>query len=1166
MKRKILTLIFILLLLTSNASIITGNLDKNEDEKISTQNSIPIHDTNMSTDKKTSKQNNTLKQSLNYESIDPIKIKGNTDFESTAEKNNWNGNGTVSNPYIIEGYNINGGDMGYCISITNVTLHFVIKDCFIHGTLSVEGSGIILKNVSNSLIKNSLISNNKIAIKYKNVTSSISKKNELLDNEFSFMILESKAINVSQCNINTIERGVSIINSKHIMITNCNITDKYSEKEYMHTYGIRLSHSSFNLIKGNIVNITNGDSIFVGESSNNIFNSNIILKSEGYGLALIFSSNNNVKNCTLTNCAEAIEISHSLNNLILNCTINNNEENGISIEESINITLKENNLKNCGIKIGLAPAAEYKNQNPKYWTSHQIDKSNIVNGRPVFYWKNKENRSLPNEANQAILVNCSNIRIENRNFIGKMLPLQIIFSTNIDLINISFKGNSMGGVLQYQTNNVNYKNCDFWNNSFGIKIVASSNYTSICNSTFVSNWDGLVIRGRSDTTLVSDCFFKGNYDDIFFWETDNNTLVRCSFYDGVEIKFSDNISLNRCDFNGGRIVHFFNSKNSDVLESNVSDTNLEIESSTNITLSKNRFKNGGLILKGNKKSHWISHTVNRSNYVNNHPIVYLKSLKDKSIQTSAGQIILVNCTGIKISDQKINKTSTSVQLGYSNGCTIKNCEFKSNNRKGILLHNSKNNSILNCNISNNWKGIKLNSNSNDNVIQDIYFYSNYHHSISMDGTGVLIKGSNNNLIKECNIKKSSDGIYIEDNSEYNTVKNIYIEESGYGIAIEYSSNNTINGCMMKDNEYGIHIYNGHNNSIIKSIILESKFNGIVVYGNKNSINESTIKNSYVGIRLRSTSLYNRIISCEIISNDNIGLEVGSSSYNIIYHNNFIDNTRHAKNNPSPYGENIWDNGPVSGGNYWDDYEGEDTEGDGIGDSPYNIPSGPLKDRYPLMYRFEEDDEKPVLEINKPVDGSSISSKKINVSWDGTDDNKINLYSVKIDDKNWISVKKQSSYEIDNLTEGDHELTIRGTDSGMNRAIKSINFTIDLTDPVAKIESVDKDVEIGNTTIKVDEKITFDASNSSDNEEIVKYMWDFDDGANTSGKSVEHKFGEKGTYEVKLTVIDEAGNMDTDTVTIKVEKKNGYKIPAFTIFTVILGISLVLIYIYKRKQS
>jgi hypothetical protein len=65
-----------------------------------------------------------------------------------------------------------------------------------------------------------------------------------------------------------------------------------------------------------------------------------------------------------------------------------------------------------------------------------------------------------------------------------------------------------------------------------------------------------------------------------------------------------------------------------------------------------------------------------------------------------------------------------------------------------------------------------------------------------------------------------------------------------------------------------------------------------------------------------------------------------SENNTFFHNNLIDNKRQADDY-----KNVWDNGVE--GNYWSDYSGSDSDGDGIGDTPYYIPTD-AQDRYPLM--------------------------------------------------------------------------------------------------------------------------------------------------------------------------------------------------------------------------
>ncbi|WP_137286964.1 PKD domain-containing protein [Halorussus salinisoli] len=60
-------------------------------------------------------------------------------------------------------------------------------------------------------------------------------------------------------------------------------------------------------------------------------------------------------------------------------------------------------------------------------------------------------------------------------------------------------------------------------------------------------------------------------------------------------------------------------------------------------------------------------------------------------------------------------------------------------------------------------------------------------------------------------------------------------------------------------------------------------------------------------------------------------------------------------------------------------------------------------------------------------------------------------------------------------------------------------------------------------------VSFDASGSSDNRGIAAYRWDFDgDGEverTTTDPTVAYEYDENGTYDARVTVVDEAGNAD-----------------------------------------
>jgi hypothetical protein len=69
--------------------------------------------------------------------------------------------------------------------------------------------------------------------------------------------------------------------------------------------------------------------------------------------------------------------------------------------------------------------------------------------------------------------------------------------------------------------------------------------------------------------------------------------------------------------------------------------------------------------------------------------------------------------------------------------------------------------------------------------------------------------------------------------------------------------------------------------------------------------------------------------------------------------------------------NFWDNGNLSGGNYWNAYKGPDANKDGISDKPYTIDAENV-DNYPLMGSISSFNTSQGSEVNV-ISNSTISS-------------------------------------------------------------------------------------------------------------------------------------------------------------------------------------------------
>ncbi len=136
------------------------------------------------------------------------------------------------------------------------------------------------------------------------------------------------------------------------------------------------------------------------------------------------------------------------------------------------------------------------------------------------------------------------------------------------------------------------------------------------------------------------------------------------------------------------------------------------------------------------------------------------------------------------------------------------------------------------------------------------------------------------------------------------------------------------------------------NIIVDGLKATNNSQGIFfAYTNSSIIMNPALLNNNEGIRLHRS--FNNILKSNYFARNLCGIGLTFSSGNRIHHNNFIENTIQAYTISS---SNAWDDSYPSGGNYWRDYSGFDSNNDSIGDTPYIINENNT-DNHPLMKSY-----------------------------------------------------------------------------------------------------------------------------------------------------------------------------------------------------------------------
>jgi len=291
-----------------------------------------------------------------------ISISSDGDFALQAASEGWAGNGTESDPYIIEGYIISSDQS--CIRITGTYVHFVIRDCILETISGGWDFGISLSHAHDGVVDSCLIRGKYIGIAAWTVYDCTFVNNTIYDTDI--------ALNIDSCRNCTVDGNTLIGCSpmvyghntnywQHTFSSNTvdgrpfgwfwNATDTVIDGNL---YGaITLAEcTNVTVLGGAYSNVTVG--LQMGYCTDCSLR-NSIIHDALYGVTTTFSDSITIDNNTIYDCVKlGIHINVTHNSVVSNNIVHDCAYTGINLMEPGNCVVVNNTIYRNGDGIDAA--------------------------------------------------------------------------------------------------------------------------------------------------------------------------------------------------------------------------------------------------------------------------------------------------------------------------------------------------------------------------------------------------------------------------------------------------------------------------------------------------------------------------------------------------------------------------------------------------------------------------------------------------------------------------------------------------------------------------------------------------------------------------------------------------------------------------------------------
>ena len=398
----------------------------------------------------------------------PILIEGNGDFTGPGAGFGCEcvsgGSGDIADPFLIQGWDINAS-VATGVWIRNTTASFVLDALNVHsgkpGSLGVRFDGVdqgtvketvitdtgvamYIQSSSNLSLRDNAISGNHEGIELLSVVRATLSNNSFSDNSgYGIWVGSSLEVLISRSIMVRGGVGMRITGSASVTVVDSYLDD----------------HSNFGIL-----------------GFGNFSISNTLIRNSGVGTAGLYLQSANgarVIGNTFANNTRGLWVGGSTNVTIADNRVSNAEGLGIELVGSTAVSITNNTFTSDGVNLWsgfLSPVEDF--------TTHTITPDNLVNGKPIRYYKDCANLVVEgSEVGQLIVANCENVTFSGLRISDADSAVQLAFVKGARLEASEISDNDVFGVHVLRSEDVTLIGNLMMNNLLSARGLATDNFS-----------------------------------------------------------------------------------------------------------------------------------------------------------------------------------------------------------------------------------------------------------------------------------------------------------------------------------------------------------------------------------------------------------------------------------------------------------------------------------------------------------------------------------------------------------------------------------------------------------------------------------------------------------------------------------------------------------------